>query len=144
MSNIALVGYTGTDYDHWMEVKSWLWINKFYPTVFEKLFPKIEIDEVCLPDRDFLMELKEYDIVVVCNISRHRDISPYHNRASWRQRLMRTKAKFIFLFGESEEVTGVYVGKLADYEVSEKSNPFIYVHNSIIKDSDDRAYFPSI
>ncbi len=77
--------------------------------------------------RDFLKENNQYDIVVL-----HMIYSPYqgyggntenslfnisdqHSPQNWNRRLKSSGAKYIFMFGDGEEVHGKYIGKIDGY-----------------------------
>jgi hypothetical protein len=43
-------------------------------------------------------------------------ISPKHSQEEWRRRLMQTDARYIFAFGDDDEVSGRYLGKIPGYD----------------------------
>lgn len=108
-------------------------------SVFRWLYENTEDDELLHYDnrrddfidlndgRDFLQENNDYDVVILhmvysppdrSYIGKHDSIfnvSNLHNPRNWRRRLIATGAKYIFAFGDDDEVSGRYLGHLAGY-----------------------------
>lgn len=127
MENLAFVGWTGSgiDIDVLMDA------TDLNPAVAN--LPKDLID--LSVGRDFLSEVGEYDVVIVCYAFVGDEnapageptlaVSPLHSPDAWRNRLLATKAKDIMLFGHDprSEVSSAYVGSLPGYRSETKILP---------------------
>lgn len=111
-----------SDRDRLHEVGEWL--EKRDSEIAQEYYNKRSDDYIDLNDnRDFLKENKTYDIVILHHIyepGRVRDaspfrISPVHNRQNWIKRLHSTGAKYIFAYGDIDEVSGRWLGSIAGY-----------------------------
>jgi len=99
--------------------------------------------------RDFLLEAREYDIVVVhCvfhpgdiyemdpivlpHVLRDAKMSPVHTVERWRKRLERTQAKYIFIFAEQQgSLSGWHLGELDGYTIVQRDTLTIYKRNQL-------------
>lgn len=95
--------------------------------------------------RDFLEENKRYDIVILHMVYSPDDPihnsyrfhpqsqSPFrtsrlHTREAWRRRLASTGAKYIFTFGDYDEVSGFYLGAIPGYEGPIEASDMFHVY----------------
>ena len=91
-------------------------------------------------NRDFLSENESYDIVILHMIyspshPHHRmydpgifTVSTQHSPKNWRRRLISTGAKYIFTFGEDDEVSSTYLGSLSGYDGPIDAGNYLYVY----------------
>lgn len=115
--------------DRWHLESAFRWLDR-YTDDSVMLYSSDRIDDfVDLNDgRDFLEESQIYDIVILHMVyspynqtfARNAPGSPYrisrlHTPNNWKRRLMATNAKYIFTFGDGEEVHGRYLGELREY-----------------------------
>lgn len=133
LKRIAWVGHLGKhpgshksisttdDSMEWL-VNDWLENNKGF--TFSDLW---EHDYVDLNrNRDFLLEDKQYDIVVICFVfhpvrsfgdrAGTCAVSPKHSISRWQKRLIKTKARLILAFGGMTEVSGLHLGEFGKYK----------------------------
>jgi len=94
--------------------------------------------------RDFLAENKSYDIVVLHMIYSpsqpyHRMyepgifiISTQHSSENWCRRLISTGAKYIFTFGDGDEVNGRYLGHLSGYDGPIDAGNYLNVYKKVV------------
>ena len=122
---IGYVGYVNSEHDITMKLRTLEYL------LSKKIITNdttIDEDQIDLnKGRDFLLENKCYDIVVVCYIYRykvnnlieeyHKEFtqSPRHTWVRWCKRLKATKANYIFLFGHATEITASFIGDLEGY-----------------------------
>lgn len=122
---IAHVGHTKTleDLTRIIKVVTWCLDNGYNPKKGTNDY--IELQH----GRDFLIEKETYDIVILHFLFRggfavaparlqckELAYSPHASWASWRRRLVATRAKLIFAFGGSTEVSGSYLVDLPGYK----------------------------
>ena len=120
---IAQVGYTGTEEDRERRLQVGIWLSRNDSDLYSAWFGAVSdfavledfIDLNGAPRRDFLSEDYCYDVVVIHNIwgfpseseiggSGPAACSLYHGVAEWRERLLHSGARYMFLFGTDFQV----------------------------------------
>lgn len=120
-----------SDRYHMDDIMDWLFKRGDHECLY---YENRDDDFIDLNDnRDFLAENHKYDIVVlhlvyspadpVSNSCRFgpNSCSPFrtsrrHTKEAWRHRLASTNAKYVFTFGDFDEVSGEYLGPIDGYE----------------------------
>lgn len=114
--------------DQWHVDAAFKWLDNNTEDAEWLFYRNRRDDYIDLNDgRDFLQERSNYDIVILHMVYSPDEldyrgkegsifnISPLHNPRNWRNRLVSTGAKYIFAFGDTNEVSGRYLGRLPGY-----------------------------
>ena len=85
----------------------------------------VEHNWIDLPENDFLVGSYPADVTIVhfvtdCETSRINcvglfNISPHHSIPRWRNALMKTFSKHIYIWGNEDELNGTKIGDLTGY-----------------------------
>lgn len=126
---VANIGYIyGEHDDRWMFQKALEWLEQNDP--FYEIPPITEHTNFDLntdPPRDFLKDKNKFDVVILHIVyhnpysnSKFRTNSYFaqselHSISIWRKRLIETKAKYIFTFGDLDEISGETLEELPNY-----------------------------
>ncbi len=142
---IAHVGasedFNDSDRDHMDIIFRWIWDKDEFADIFNSMLDNRMDDFIDLNDgRDFLIEDYKYDIVVLHDIyaapygggKRHGlfNVSKYHSKDNWVNRLISTGANLIFAFGSgfNNEVDGTYLGSISGYSGPEVFKDYLYIY----------------
>ncbi len=130
--NIALVGYTDSYNDQqWMKMAG-AWVAEH-----DSALPWVSATRLVFDLRgekgvNFLDDRGEYDVVVLFaiynppadslelqqSLGRRRgqtSLAPNHSRENWVARLVRTNAKYFFIFRRPDSVSGDWLGEIERY-----------------------------
>lgn len=134
MSTVAMVGFTGSELDLGITYAFTQWLDSIGVQI---LSLKPDVLDLSIK-RDFLLEDKTYDYVVLIMIFRYSSgeldefdkevqqfmpelqVSKNHSIANWRDRLISTKAKAIYIagFDQLAEVSPGWLGDLPGYTLT--------------------------
>ena len=121
--------FNDDDRDHIDFIFKWIWDKDEFTDILNSMLDNRIDDFIDLNDgRDFLAENYKYDIVILHNIyaapynggyGRYGlfNVSKFHDKDNWINRLVSTGAALIFAFGDNSknEVDGSYLGSIPGY-----------------------------
>jgi hypothetical protein len=133
MKRFAYVGYWGNPGDEEMLLN----VLDSLPKNYSKN-PQIDIIDLRTNDRDFLLEDKEYDVIILFYLFRGKayvpedkgtyfEVSKINSWGNWFNKFKNCGAEYIFLFGGCAEISGSFIGNLPNYEKQEIGNMTKYI-----------------